>query len=119
MEKEIEKALMKKAYAFDLEQYKKVFYNHKVNGVHLQFPNGNSLSTIWGTGTYSDNYDYSSDISPIDRIGSNTCEVMPDCSIKVKEKLDEMFPENENGSVFGRLSFEQWLKMVNYLNENK
>lgn len=110
------------ANKFDKESYEKSFYNHRVNGVHLLFENGNSISTIWGSNTYSDNYNYeynNEDYSPFDRLGSNTCEVMPNCSDKVKEDLGKMFPNNENGSVFGRLTISQWLEMINYLNSNK
>ena len=35
------------------------FTNHKHNGVYLQFPNGNAISTIWGVGSYTDNHDKS------------------------------------------------------------
>lgn len=109
---------------------KKAFTIHKVNGVYLNFPNGNGLSTIWGVGSYSDNYnnefrnedgviDVLRSYTEIIKDGSNTCEVMPLCSELVKKLLDTTFPDNENGSVFGNLTFEQWLKMVNILNENK
>ncbi len=108
----------------------RAFISHKVNGVYLNFPNGNGLSTVWGQGTYSDNhyYEFKNEDGTIDFTksyrtvipeGSNTCEVMPNCSKKTKKLLDKTFPENENGSVFSVLTFEQWLKMVNILNENK
>lgn len=110
------------------EEKKKAFIAHKANGFLLTFPNGNSLSTLWGSGTYSDNYDLilgeittekiiKSYTEPIEA-GSNTVEVMPHCSDLVKKLLDATFPDEENGSVFGHLTFEKWLKMVNILNEN-
>ena len=103
----------------------KAFTNHKENGINLVFPNGNSLSTIWGAGSYTENHDWKSPDGDIlksysTRIeeGSDTCETMPSCSPLVKKLLDAKFPDNENGSVFGHLSFSQWLEMVNILNDN-
>lgn len=110
------------------KEYEKAFYNHKVNGIHLSFPNGNSLSTIWGIGSYSENHDKGfEELYDIDnftkmyntQMGSDNCEVMPGCSDLVKKLLDATFPEEENGSIFGNMTFEKWLKMVNILNENK
>lgn len=104
----------------------KSFVIHKPNGFFLQFPNGNTLSTVFGAGTYSDNYDWESpdgDISKTYRAtiseGSDTVEVAPGCSELVKKLLDASFPEETNGSVFGHMTFDKWLKMVNILNENK
>lgn len=114
---------MKNNYEDIVRNNEKAFNQHKKNGFHITFPNGNKLSTIWGYSTYSDNYNMDDIAGYMDRFdiirGSDTCEVMPSCSDEVKQKLDEMFPEETSGSVFGHLSFEQWLKMVNYLNENK
>lgn len=107
----------------------KAFRNHRTNGVYLRFPNGNGLSTVWGSGTYCDNYnyeirdekggiDYEKTYSDTIPEGSDTCEVMPDCGELVKKLLDAKFPDNENGRVFGHLTFAQWLEMVNILNDN-
>ena len=102
----------------------KSFIQHRDNGFRLNFPNGNSLSTIWGAMTYCDN----SNLSPEDgditelfsrKLSSDTVETMPECSEEVKKMLDEAFPEAENGAVFGYLSFDQWLEMVNILATNK
>lgn len=108
------------------EEKIKAFTVHKPNGVLLVFPNGNSLSTVWGSGTYSDNCNWESPDGDITKTystrieaGSDTCEVMPNCSELVKKLLDATFPEETNGSIFGYMTFEKWLKMVNILNENK
>ena len=103
----------------------KAFTSHKPNGFFLQFPNGNTLSTVWGPGTYTDNYDLHKDFKkfaeefnkPIEK-GSNTAETMPGCSTIVKKLLDATFPKESNGSIFAHMSFTNWLKMVNILNEN-
>lgn len=101
----------------------KSFITHKSNGFCLNFPNGNWLSTVWGVGTYSENYDCEGGYGEWEKLynskmGSNTCEVMPKCSELVKKLLDATFPEETNGGVFGHMTFEKWLKMVNILNEN-
>lgn len=96
----------------------KAFTQHRDNGFYLSFPNGNGLSTVWGRATYSDNYNVEVGMSEVIPKGSNTVEVMPHCSGAVKKLLDAAFPEEENGSVFGYMTFEKWLKMVNILNEN-
>lgn len=117
----------------ETEEIKKAFTAHKANGIYLNFPNGNALSTVWGSGTYSDNYDYgfkrtdgtfdaenfTKAYNERIKTGSDTVEVMPMCGDLVKKLLDAKFPDNENGSVFSRLTFPQWLEMVNILNENK
>lgn len=93
------------------EEYKRAFIAHKPNGFRLNFPNGNSLSTVWGVGTYSDNHD--ADFSRYDerfKEGSMTCEIMPDCSEKCKKKISKVC---DLDSVAGYLTFEQWLKVVN------
>lgn len=108
----------------------KAFTNHKINGVYLKFPNGNGLSSVWGSGTYSDNYDYEvrDSLNELDyektfkipnQEGSDTVEVMPHCSELVMKLLEAKFPDNANGSIFSYLTFTQWLEIVNILNENK
>ena len=92
----------------------KTFKIHRDNGFHLTFPNGNGLSTVWGPGTYNDNFN-AEFVTPRKELESNTVEVMPYCSETVKELLDAKFPEATNGGVFGYLTFEQWLEMVNIL----
>lgn len=101
----------------DRNNQRKAFSNHKINGVYLSFPNGNGLSTIWGAGTYSDNHD-SFDYQMVFKEGSDTCEVMPDCSSTVLELIHAKFDQG-SGSVIGYLTFEQWLEVLNILNTHK
>ena len=62
----------------------KAFNNFRHNGVLLNFPNGNFISTIWGACTYSDNHDiFLDDNSFKTFLKSNTCEVMVTCSEKL------------------------------------
>ena len=110
----------------DKKYFDKAFSQHRLNGFRLKFPNGNGLSTIWGYCTYSDNNMNSSldnMNNPVEAfgtpLGSNTVEIMPDCSDKLLKKLQKKYPDNENGSVFSYLSMEQWLEIVNILKKAK
>lgn len=110
---------------------KKAFNQHRVNGIYLNFPNGNGLSTIWGIGSHTENHFLINDIYKdgydADKLmkqwntplTSNDVEVMPDCSKIVKEMLDKAFPDNVDGDIYNHLTFGQWLEMVNILNTNK
>ena len=103
---------------------KKAFMSHKENGFRLNFPNGNSLSTVWGLGTYTDNNDIDFERDDIvkaysEKRSSNTVEVMAGCSDTVNELLKAKFPDEDNNGVFGHLTFSKWLEIVNILNNNK
>lgn len=99
--------------------FDKAFAQHRVNGFRLKFENGNGLSTIWSPCSYSENYDYMNRDYSVETfevpLGSNTVEIMPDCSDELLAKLQEKYPENENGAVFGHLTLSQWLEIVNIL----
>lgn len=109
----------------------KAFTAHKENGIYLKFPNGNAISTIWGGGSYTENHDYEIrdtdgkiDVvrSYSERIadGSDTVEVMVTCSATVLELLEAKYgTESAGGSVFGHLTLEQWLDILDILKRNK
>lgn len=105
--------------SLDKKYYDKAFAQHKINGFRLKFPNGNGLSTIWSYCSYSENYDLPDIQDEIERfetpLGSNTVEIMPDCSEELMKYLQEKYPDNENGPVFGHLTLAQWLEIVNIL----
>ena len=106
----------------DKEIKSKAFTAHRPNGVYLQFPNGNALSTVWDVGTYSDNHEHGNLFNMKtfnDRIeeGSDTVEVMPHCGELVMKLLRAKFPDNDDGNIFTYLTFPQWLEMVNILNK--
>lgn len=119
------------------KEINKAFKTHRVNGVFLTFPNGNTLSTIWGSGSHTENHDFgfnymgqslnqmmknkankkNDQFSNVRSImdafytpierGSNTVEVMPTCSKKVMDILKKKFPENEDEIIFNYLTFSQ------------
>lgn len=107
---------------------KKAFRNHKINGVLLNFPNGNSVSSVWGFGTYTDNHDaelYKGNGKPdFDRIykepneGSMTAEIMVDCGEELNRALQEKY-RGAGSSVIGYLTIMEWLEVVHRVaNEN-
>jgi hypothetical protein len=99
----------------------KAFNNWRHNSIKLTFPNGNSLSTIWGACTYSDNQDFTTETMD-DHFGfqkflsSDTVEVM---ILKAPEKLIKRIHKkfNGDGSVIGHLTMEQWLEIVKMLSK--
>ena len=107
----------------------KAFVNHKVNGFLLTFPNGNKLSTIFGSGAHCENcnrverkedgsLDFEKMYTTRYEEGSDTCEVMPTCNETVKALLDATFSDETDGSIFNYMTMDKWLKMVNILNEH-
>lgn len=105
------------------EYYDKAFCQHRINGFRLKFENGNGISTIWGYGSYSENYDFpkDDDLSNFRKIplGSNTVEIMPYCSEQLLKELQEKYPDNENGSIFGNLTINQWFEIIEILKNKK
>lgn len=101
----------------------KAFNNFKHNGIHLRFPNGNGISTIWGAGTYSDNYNYIVNTTD-DSLGyrtfmsSDTCEVMIlNCPDKLLKKIKNKYQKDDSGSVIGFLTIDKWLEIVKLLSK--
>lgn len=100
-------------YSDEIEHYL-AFVGTGMNSFHLNFPNGNHLSTIWGAGTYSRNHGRIREIgSRLKPMGSHTVEVMLDCNRKLKREIHKL--HDGDGSVISYLSFDQWLEIVNQL----
>ena len=103
----------------------KTFTNHKVNGVYLKLPNGNGISSIWGSGSYTDNHDWESPDGDIGKNydtriqeGSSDVEVMIDCDPVVLELIETKYAsKSAGGGVIGHLNFDQWLDILNTLNK--
>lgn len=98
----------------------KAFNNWKHNAIHLTFPNGNSLSTIWGYLTYSDNHDFISgyDDDKFTRwLPSDTVEIMileaPD---KLRKKIEKKY-DFGGDTVKGYLTMKEWLDIVKMLSK--
>lgn len=87
----------------------KAFNNPKHNTLHLQFPNGNFISTIWGVGSYTENYEAPEGYHTF--MDSDDVEIMVTCSDELFKKLQKRF--KTTNTVFGHLSMRQWLRVVN------
>lgn len=101
----------------------KSFRNWREGSIHLNFPNGNHISTTWARiYTYSDNYNLDVDYSkprPIgDRIDpiveSDTVEIMVSCGDKLKKKILKKYNEGHEQPI-GYLPITQWVEIINLL----
>lgn len=97
-----------------MKKKEKAFNNWKHNAIHLTFPNGNALSTIWGAGTYCENYNLWRDSRDLKFLDSNSVEIM---IIKAPQKLINKINRKygDCGDVIGYLKITQWLDIVNML----
>ena len=96
-------------------EHKKAFKNWRHNAIHLTFPNGNCLSTTWGFGSYSDNYDTESMDFYREFGQSDTCEIMVlQCPDKLLKKL---YKKYDFDSVKGYVSMKEWLEIVKILSK--
>jgi len=93
------------------------------NGFYIEFDNGLGISTIWGSGSYSDNHDLSmtairdgeSVIDAIEKLPleSETVEVMLDGPESAEKYLKYLHRKYDgDGSVIGYLPVEDWLKLI-------
>ena len=94
----------------------KAFNNFRTNGLHLNFANGNHLSTIWGGGSYSENHDNLRDVIGPTAIQSNDVEIMFDCGEKLKKRIIKKYNEGYDQPI-GYLTISQWVEIVNLLNK--
>lgn len=105
----------------DLIKSKKSFKNVGHNRLHLNFPNGNWISTIWGVGSYTENRyidrgKYKSFIKMYETfMVSDDVEIMIECGGKLKKKIHKKYDKDSDGSVIGHLDIIQWLEIVNLL----
>jgi hypothetical protein len=98
----------------------KAFENIKHNALHLNFPNGNKLSTIWGRGSYTENHDFTFDESGNIKdfwtfIGSNNVEIMFACDKKLEKKIFKKFIYDSQP--IGYLTILQWVEIVKMLSK--
>lgn len=102
---------------------KKAFENLKHNCLHLNFPNGNSISTIWGPGSYSENHDAFDDPNEFIAkyktfMDSNDVEVMISCPDKLYKRIARKYNEGSDNSVIGYLNITQWLEILKLISKD-
>ena len=98
----------------------KAFVNVKHNGIHFWFPHGNGISTVWGTGTYSENHDYREGKIPFGYntfLESNNVEIMIlKCPNKLLKKIEKKYNDGSQQPI-GYLNIKKWLEIINMLSK--
>lgn len=102
------------------DEKEKAFNNWTHNKIHLTFPNGNSISTIWGYSSYTENYDMNGKDFSIDKFSifaqSNDAEIMIlKCPDKLKKKISKKYKTFEDDNVAGHIDILTWLGILNLL----
>lgn len=103
------------------DKKEKAFNNWRHNAIHLTFSNGNSISTIWGYLTYSDNHDYKSNEDAVNYFNSfmqsDTCEIaILKAPKKLRREIEKKYDFDED-SVKGYLNIAEWLDILNMLSK--
>ncbi len=101
----------------------KAFKNTHHNGIHLWFPNGNGISTIWGFGSHTENNGFDDRSFPSDLtqkfntfMESNDCEIMIlNCPSKLLKKIQKKYNEGSDECVINYLDIKKWLEIINLL----
>lgn len=87
----------------------------------LHFPNGNRVSTIFGAGSYTENYDeeYPTKLEGdnLYRLWqSNDVEIMVSCSkqlhTEIHKKYNKQYEEGSDDSVIGGLEILDWIEII-------
>ena len=95
------------------------FTTNKKGKLNLDFENGNSVYTVFSSGTYSDNFGISR-INEPQRLESKTVEVWFLCGKELSKKIHSEHPKQEEGrGVLGYISGEKWLEIVNLIANEK
>jgi hypothetical protein len=93
----------------------KSFYNFRHNAINLTFKNGNEISTVWGVGTYSGNYNNG---NFDDFLQSNNVEIkIKECDGKALNLLKTKYNlKEEDCNILAYINIDQWLDILNILN---
>ena len=111
---------MKKTFCEDCKN--RAFHNWKRNAIHLSFPNGNSISTTFDWGSYSENHDKYTEIENILKrndwdLPSDNVEIMVNCPPKLLKRIQRKYNEGSDNSVIGYLNITQWLEILNLISK--
>lgn len=100
---------------------KKAFANPGHNILHLRFPNGNALSTIWTYESYTENFISYRDRDLIDPkelnqfLSSDTVEIM---ILSAPEELKKKISEKiHRGDPYHSVTMDEWLYIVKELSK--
>lgn len=96
----------------------KAFSNWRNGAFHLNFPNGNWLSTTFSYGSYSENHDAEWPVSnEFVRLESNSCEIMVECPEELHKKIWKKYGSDTDNLVLGYLTITQWFEIVALLSK--
>jgi hypothetical protein len=106
------------------ETKNKAFRNWDYGRLHLNFPNGNTISTIWGEGSYTENYNSrqvtdfvlgETERYPV--MASDTVEIMFDCSPRLQKRIIKKYNEGDPQPI-GYLTITQWVEIVSLISKD-
>jgi len=104
---------------------KKAFHGWDVARFHINFPNGNHISTVWGEGTYSECHDSTAMTDYLLKrtterpvFDSSNVEIMFDCPKSLREYIEKKY-NDYNGQPIGYLPLNKWLEIVNLLAKHR
>ena len=104
---------------------RKAFTNHVYNGVNLVFPNGNSISTIWRRGTYTENQNFTAgdlmeSYPTLIEEGSSNAEVtITTSNEKLLNKIYRKCDTEPDNGVIGHVDINTWLWILNQLSKDQ
>lgn len=86
---------------------------------HLNFDNGNQLSTTFAGGSYSENHDdFRNFMNPQEKtVESNDCEIMFTCDKNLTKKILKKYNDGDEQPI-GYLNITQWTEIVKLLSKD-
>ena len=115
--------MMKETTIKNTKEKEKAFYSWGVARFHLNFPNGNQISTVFGEGTYSEEHDSHAftdyllkrtDERPV--FNSATCEIMITCPDKLLKKILKKYNEGDCQPI-GYLPIDKWVEIIKLISK--
>lgn len=95
----------------------KAFQSKEHNKIHLWFPNGNGISTIWSKYSYTDN-NFDTEDAWNAHLSSDTVEIMilkaPEST---RKKIYRKYAKGSTNSVIGHLGILEWVDIVKMLSK--
>mgnify|MGYP001615562316 CR=1 FL=1 len=111
---------MNKTFCEDCEA--KAFHNWKRNAMHLNFPNGNSISTTFDWASYSENHEVRitqkilrMESSTMWDLPSNNVEIKINCPPELLKKIQRKYAEGRDDNPIGYINITQWLEILNLI----
>lgn len=108
-----------------MKKEEKAFHSWDTARFHLNFPNGNQVSSVFGDGTYTDNFDSRAMVDYLLKrtterpvFDSNTVEIMILCGDKLEKRILKKYNDGDSQPI-GHLTIDKWLEIVNLVAKEK